>query len=57
MCHSRWMQRRTEEEERRAREVWEDFERTAPATEPEQPLAARESAPAEASEEVVAAER
>jgi hypothetical protein len=33
MCHERWMRRRTEADE--SRELWREFDRTQPVTEPE----------------------
>ena len=42
MCHERWMQRRRTEADE-SRELWRDFDRTRPVTEPEAPVAEEEA--------------
>lgn len=56
MCHERWLRRR-ERDADQAREVWLDFERTAPVDDPEPAEERPEPTTAAAREEVLTAER
>lgn len=56
MCHERWLRRR-ERDADQAREVWLDFERTAPVDDPEPADERPEPTTAAAREEVLTAER
>ena len=56
MCHEYWtMRRRSEAEE--SREVWLEFERTTPVSDPDPVAEPQDPAPAEAREEILTAER
>ena len=56
MCHEYWMMRRRREAEE-SREVWLDFERTTPISDPGPVGEPQDPAPVEAREEVMSGER
>jgi hypothetical protein len=55
MCHEYYLRRRREADE--SQEVWRDFERTRPVSDPEPTVEVTEPEPAEAREAVVTSER
>jgi hypothetical protein len=52
MCYERLWRRREETEE--GRELWHDFERTRPVSDPQPPVEVTDPEPAEAREEIAA---
>ena len=56
MCHERYLQRRRRDEE--SREIWQDFDRTTPISEPEpHEVEEPERSEPERAEELTASER
>ena len=56
MCHEHYLKRRRQDAEE-SRELWQDFERTQPVTDPEPPAEVTETERAQAREEVATPER
>ena len=56
MCHEHYLRRRRQEAEE-SRKLWEDFERTEPVADAEQPAEAAEPERSRAREEITPSER